>query len=77
MVDSALEVAYGIGGRCVTCPFSHSASFSSLDVGVELIINNQQDVLIERCFQDQALERAFCWTLEKPACGTHEQIRDL
>jgi hypothetical protein len=34
IMDSVLEVAYGIGGRCVTCPFSHSASVSS-DVGLE------------------------------------------
>ena len=40
MMDSALEVAYGIGGRCVTCPYSHSASFS-LDVGVELMVNRR------------------------------------
>ena len=40
MVDSALEVAYGIGGRCVTCPFSHSVSFN-LNVGLELIVNRR------------------------------------
>jgi hypothetical protein len=49
------------------CPFSHSASFS-LDVGMELI---QQEVSIERCLQDQALERALGWSLEESACRTN------
>ncbi len=39
-----LDTAYGMGGRWVTCPFSHSASLNSWDVGVELILNS-------RCWQ--------------------------
>ncbi len=37
---SALEVAYGIGGRWVSCPFLHSWSLKSV-VGVELIVSSK------------------------------------
>ena len=37
--------------------------------------HTQQEVLIERCLQDQALERALSWSLEESACRTDKRSR--